>query len=135
MPSVLIDLTPLRAVAIVVIVVAGYPLHELLHAAVLWLTRTPFDVELAPTDRPVYVDLLVGRAVAISPREEVSPLTGLVFALAPGILALPALGAWAVMLHADTISLASALFVGAWFVVFLPSALDWYQAAQCARRL
>lgn len=130
-PAVVSDLTPLRVAAIVAVIVFGYPLHELCHAAVLVARGVPFDVELAPSDRSVLVDLLIGRAVLIEPRREVTPLEGLAFALAPGALAIPAIYLWAQLLVADRVSLASLLFVAAWFIVFLPSALDWLQATRC----
>lgn len=132
-PTIQSDLTALRAAMIVLVIPFGYVVHELCHAAVLVVTRTPFSVEIAPSDRPDWQDILIGRAVMIRAEEGVSPRLGIAFALAPGVLALPAVYLWARILAADVVGVSSLLFVAAWFIVFLPSALDWKQAYACLR--
>jgi hypothetical protein len=132
-PTITTDVSAVAVVVAVVIFVSGYPLHELLHAVPLTLAGVGVDVKLLPGESHPLYGLTVGRTVRIEPTEEVGLAVALASLLAPGVLAVLALPVLAYALLFPVVRLDTLLVIGAWFVVFLPSALDWAQSVSLLR--
>lgn len=122
------DLTGPRLVLLIVVFAFGYLLHEFMHILPLRAVGVPYRVEFAPGDSSTLYSVFIGRMFVIEPIEPIGPWLALAYNLAPGVLTLPGWWLWAEMLQASVISLSSALLVGVWIVIFMPSLVDLREA-------
>lgn len=120
-PTVAWDISLFELVAAGVMFVVGTALHEAMHIGVLEALREPYSVDVLPDG---FRGAVFGTLVDIQMESMPARWRVAAVMLAPLVMAMPPLVAYAIALSYPVVDAGTAIVLAAWFIAAIPSLHD-----------